>query len=62
MPSKIGQTPPKRKWPLPWNITLNTYTAGALIPVTFFLVPITIHSHPDLRGFPSATPSMTIRP
>eukprot|EP00983_Pelagomonas_calceolata_P011315 364104-Pelagomonas_calceolata.AAC.1 len=62
MPSKIGHTPPKRKWPLPWTITLNSYTTGAMTPVTFFLVPNTTHSHPDSQGFPSVTPSMTIRP
>eukprot|EP00983_Pelagomonas_calceolata_P004131 134035-Pelagomonas_calceolata.AAC.1 len=32
MPSKTGHTPPKRKWPLPWTITLIIYTTGALTP------------------------------
>eukprot|EP00983_Pelagomonas_calceolata_P065513 1148609-Pelagomonas_calceolata.AAC.7 len=60
MPSKIGYTPPKRNWPLPWTITLITYTTGALTPVTLFFAPNTISSQPDSQEFPSATPSMTI--
>eukprot|EP00983_Pelagomonas_calceolata_P000971 34056-Pelagomonas_calceolata.AAC.1 len=44
MPSKNGHMPLQRKWPLPWTITLNTYTTQALIPVTFFLVPNIIPS------------------
>eukprot|EP00983_Pelagomonas_calceolata_P070170 1150676-Pelagomonas_calceolata.AAC.1 len=63
MLSKIGHMPPKRKWPLPWTITLIIYTTGGLTPMTFFMVPNTIPSHhldyPDSWGFPSATSSVT---
>eukprot|EP00983_Pelagomonas_calceolata_P029158 914296-Pelagomonas_calceolata.AAC.1 len=45
--SKNGHMSPKRKWPLPWTITLTTATTGALIPTTFGLVPTTILSPPD---------------
>eukprot|EP00983_Pelagomonas_calceolata_P070993 1151010-Pelagomonas_calceolata.AAC.2 len=55
MPSQNGHTPPKNKWPLPWTTTPNTYIAGALTPVIFFLVPNTIPSHPDFWGVPSAS-------
>eukprot|EP00983_Pelagomonas_calceolata_P068301 1149864-Pelagomonas_calceolata.AAC.1 len=32
MPSKDGHMPPKRKWPLSWTMTPNTYTFGAPPP------------------------------